>query len=306
MVCFQRNFNINPSFNMQQADTIQRFIFDQKDIRGEVVHLNKSYQEAVDGHDYPPIIRSLMADALVSVTLLSATLKFKGRLSIQLQGGDIISLLLVQITHDQKIRATIKWDGETENKTLLELIKNANLVITIEPEEGKRYQGIVPLEGDRFNQFIEKYFEQSEQLPTRIWLASNQQHAAGLLLQRLPEKENQDRSKAEHWEHFTILTDTLKNTELLNLPNNDLLYRLYHGETVKIFDEQAVQYVCGCSKEKCENAIISLGSQEIEAIKQEEEFIEIKCDFCNNTYRFDIVDLSRLEKISAEKFQEHS
>ena len=291
---------------MQQADTIQRFIFDQKDIRGEVVHLNKSYQEAVDGHDYPPVIRSLMADALVSVTLLSATLKFKGRLSIQLQGGDIISLLLVQITHDQKMRATIKWDGDPDDKTLSELIKNANLVITIEPEDGQRYQGIVPLEGDRFNQFIEKYFDQSEQLPTRIWLTSNQYHAAGLLLQRLPEKEKQGRSEEADWEHYNILTDTLKDEELLDLPNNDLLYRLYHGETVKVFDEQTVQYVCGCSKEKCENAIISLGAQEIEAIKQEEEFVEIKCDFCNNNYRFDIVDLTRLGKISSEKFQKNS
>jgi len=291
---------------MQQSDTIQRFIIDQKDIRGEIVHLNKSYQKAIHGHDYPAVIQTLLADALVSVTLLSATLKFKGRLSIQLQGGDTISLLLVQITHNQEMRATIKWDGETENKALSELIKNANLVITIEPEEGQRYQGIVPLTGNRFNQFIEKYFEQSEQLPTRIWLASDQQHAAGLLLQRLPEKENQIRSDKQDWEHFTILTETLKDTELLNLPNSELLYRLYHSETVKIFDAQTVQYVCGCSKEKCENAIISLGPQEIESIKKEDEFIEIKCDFCNKNYHFDIVDLTRIQNLSEERFQKNS
>ena len=291
---------------MQQSDTIQRFVFDQKDIRGEIVHLDKSYQDAIQGHDYPPVIQTLLADALVSVTLLSATLKFEGRLSIQLQGGDIISLLLVQITHNQEMRATIKWNGSTEDKALAELIKNANLVITIEPNEGQRYQGIVPLEGDRFNQFIEKYFKQSEQLPTRIWLASDQEHAAGLLLQRLPEKENQVRSNEQDWEHFTILTETLKNTELLKLPNGELLYRLYHAEAVKIFDAQTVQYVCGCSKDKCENAIISLGSPEIESIKNEEEFIEIKCDFCNKNYHFDIVDLTRLQKLSEEQFQKNS
>lgn len=291
---------------MQQSDTIQRFIFDQKDIRGEIVNLNKSYQKAIHGHDYPAVIQNLLADALVSVTLLSATLKFEGRLSIQLQGGDIISLLLVQITHDHDMRATIKWDGDTENKTLAELIKNGNLVITIEPKVGERYQGIVPLEGDRFNQFIEKYFEQSEQLPTRIWLSSDQQHAVGLLLQRLPEKENQMGSNEQDWEHFTILTETLKDTELLNLPNSELLYRLYHSEIVKIFDAQSVQYVCGCSREKCENAIISLGPQEIESVQKEEEFIEIKCDFCNKNYHFDIIDLTRLQNLSAEKFQKNA
>jgi len=291
---------------MQQSDTIQRFIFDQKDIRGEIAHLNKSYQKAIHDHDYPPVIQTLLADALVSVTLLSATLKFKGRLSIQLQGGDLISLFLVQITQNQEMRATIKWDGDTENKILSELIKNANLVITIEPEEGQRYQGIVPLKGDRFNQFIEKYFEQSEQLPTRIWLASDQEHAAGLLLQRLPEKENQNRSNEEDWEHFTILTETLKDTELLNLPNSELLYRLYHSEAVKIFDAQPVQYVCGCSREKCENAIISLGPQEIESNKKEEGFIQIKCDVCNKNYHFDIVDLTRLQNLAEEKFQKNA
>lgn len=291
---------------MQQADTIQRFIFDQKDIRGQIVHMDESFQKAIQGHDYPPVIKKLIAEAMVSVALLSATLKFKGRLSIQLQGGAIISLLLVQITQNHEIRATIKWDGKTEEKPLIELVKNAKFVITIEPEDGQNYQGIVPLEGDSFNQFIEKYFEQSEQLPTRIWLASDNQHAVGFLLQKLPKSDSNTDVDPQEWEHFTVLTDTLQESELLNLSNNDLLYRLYHAEKVKVFDPKPIRYVCGCSKEKCESAIISLGPVEINNIKTEDEQIEIKCDFCNNNYLFDIVDLTRLEKISSERFSKHS
>ena len=165
---------------------------------------------------------------------------------------------------------------------------------TITPEEGERYQGIIPLTGDSLTDTLEAYFAQSEQLPTRLYLFTDltegQSRAAGLLLQVLPvdpEKAKQDFSD------LVIVTDTITSTELLNLPTEQMLHRLYHDEEVELFAPQPIRFVCGCSREKCESAIISLGKAIIEEHIAEGK-LEISCDYCNSTYQFDSAELSLL------------
>ncbi|MFH2129833.1 MAG: Hsp33 family molecular chaperone HslO [bacterium] len=288
---------------MVKQDTTQRFIFSDADIRGELVHLNQSYQTVIQQADYPENLRRLLGEAMCAVVLLTATLKFSGKLSLQLQGEGIVKLLLVQCTHQQEIRGLLQWQDNNEQLSFRELVKNASLAITIEPEKGTRYQGIVPLDGENLNQCLESYFLQSEQLPTRIWLTADAEGAAGMLIQKLPTKELKE-SRENKWEHITILAATTTPSELLTLSNETLLYRLFHSEQVRLFDTQPVMFKCTCSRERCEETIISLGTEEIEAIIKEQGHIAITCEFCSTSYYFEIDRLRDLSREAAQKEKE--
>lgn len=289
---------------MLDKDILQRFIFDGTDIRGEIVHVNESYNRALERVEYPQEIKKILGQAIAGAALLSATIKFKGRLSLQLQGGDSLSLLLVQVTHEQKLRATARWSGDTAGKEFRDIVKNGRMVITIEPEKGKRYQGIVPLQGDKLGDFLEHYFQQSEQLPTRIWLSADSDNAAGLFLQKLPESDHT--GSDDNWTHVTTLASTITDHELLELANTEVLYRLYHEEKVRLFDPHPVEFDCNCSKETCEKAVLSLGPAEIGKIMEDQEGIDMNCDFCNAAYTIDIVDLTRLHKMAEELARKNS
>ncbi|MBU2649228.1 Hsp33 family molecular chaperone HslO [bacterium] len=288
---------------MVKQDTTQRFIFSDADIRGELVHLNQSYQTVIQQADYPENLRRLLGEAMCAVVLLTATLKFSGKLSLQLQGDGIVKLLLVQCTHQQEIRGLLQWQDNNEQLSFRELVQNASLAITIEPEKGTRYQGIVPLDGENLNQCLESYFLQSEQLPTRIWLTADAEGAAGMLIQKLPAKELKE-SRENKWEHITILAATTTPSELLTLSNETLLYRLFHSEEVRLFDTQPVIFKCTCSRERCEETIISLGTAEIEAIIREQGHIAITCEFCSTSYYFEIDRLQDLSREAAQKEKE--
>ncbi|PCI30030.1 MAG: Hsp33 family molecular chaperone HslO [SAR324 cluster bacterium] len=285
---------------MTEQDTLQRFIFENTDSRGELVHLEKSYQSALERREYPPAIRQLLGEVMVAATLLSATIKFKGKLSLQLKSEGLLKILLVQITHDQKMRAMADWSGEVTDQTFPALIGRAYFSITIEPEKGERYQGIVPLDKDTFSLCLEEYFQQSEQLPTKIRLEVSETKAAGLLLQTLPQQEDLEGEKG--WEHVTTLAATIKREELLDLSNEELLYRLYHAEQVRLFETQPVIFRCLCSQERCEQAILTLGAAEIKDIMEEDQQASMKCEFCNTDYILDLVDLARLHKQASENF----
>jgi len=276
-------------------DSLQRFIFSHSDVRGEIVHLNESYQTVIGQADYPEPLKKLMGEAMCAVILLTATLKFSGKLSLQLQGNGVVKLLLVQSTHKQEIRGTLQWEGDCEDLQFNELLQNTQMVITIDPEKGTRYQGIVPLDGDRLNQCLENYFLQSEQLPTRIWLTADDHGAAGMLLQRLP--ESSEKETENDWEHISILAETTTNAELLSLSNETFLYRLFHAEEVQLFEEQPVVFKCTCSRDRCENTFISLGSKEIDDILNDQGHASITCEFCATEYFF---EAEQLRALSAE------
>ncbi len=284
---------------MLNSDTLQRFIFDDSNVRGELVHLNESYQAAIEQTDYPEKLSNLLGEAMSAAVLLTATIKFSGKLSIQLQGEGPLSILLVQATHDRKVRGMVKWKGEVDTLSFKALLGKAQMAITIEPEKGERYQGIVPLDGDSFSECLEHYFKQSEQLPTRIWLTADKSGAAGLLLQKLPGK--QEKNDVRDWEHIVIFAETTSNDELLSLSNEDFLYRLYHAEKVRLFLEQPVEFECVCSKERCEKAVISLGEVEIRKLAEEKEYLVMTCEFCNACYTLDKVDLTLLEKMASSQ-----
>jgi molecular chaperone Hsp33 len=272
---------------MNNKDRLQRFIFENASVRGELVHLHESIQTILHQHDYPSVLQKLLGEALVIASLLTAIIKFKGRLTIQFQGKGKISLLLVQSNQDLQLRGLIKWEGEITDSELIQELKKGTLAIIMDPDDNVagRYQGVVAFEGQSLAQSIEAYFKYSEQLQTRIWVAVGEHDAAGLLLQILP-TEHQD-THEEDWQRLIHLTETVKPEELLTLENERLLYRLFSEEEVRIFTPIPVSFHCHCSFTRCENAILLLGRAEAEQALREKQVIVVTCEFCNKDYLFD-------------------
>ena len=250
----------------------------------------------VAAQEYPAPVRQLLGELLVATSLLTATLKFEGSITVQLQGNGPVSLAVINGDHLQQLRGVARWQGELPTEPDLKaLVGDGHLVITITPEEGERYQGIVSLESDSLASSLESYFAQSEQLATRIWIRTGgttaEPLAAGMLLQELPASNEQH---AEEFDHLSKLTDTIKDEELFTLPAEEILYRLYHEEEVRLFAPQQIQFRCTCSRERSEQALLQIGKVEVDAMIHEQGQIDMHCDYCGTHYRFDAIDAQAL------------
>lgn len=277
---------------MSNPDQIQRFIFENADLRGVLVGLEHSYHEALARHDYPPAVQSLLGEMLAAVGLLSSTLKFEGRLSLQAVGDGPVRLVMAECNHQRDLRGIARWNDElADEQGMQQLLGKGQLAITIEPDQGKRYQGIVPMDSEQLAQCLEQYFEQSEQLATRIQLSADDQRAAGFMLQALPGNKS---TGDEDWQRITLLGETLSNDELLGLDNEPLLFRLFHEEQVRLYPPERLRFNCDCSRSRSLSALLTVPRQELDAIIAEQGVVEMGCQFCNEQYRFDAVDIGAL------------
>jgi molecular chaperone Hsp33 len=275
---------------MRERDSLHRFIIENSRIRGELVHLDASWKAILERTNYPAVVKKQLGDALAAVALLSATIKYKGKIILQIRGDGPLHLLVVQATHDNTVRGLARWGQDVPEGNLKEIFGQATMVITIEPEGGEPYQGIIELQGDALSNGIEKYFQQSEQLPTRLWLACDDDACAGMLLQELPG----DDSNTPDWEHHEHLASTITDGELLSLPVKELLYRLYHEDDIRLFESEIFSFRCGCSRERIDSVLISLGYPEVKQTLEEEGKIIVDCEFCNAHYEYDAVDVEHL------------
>lgn len=271
-------------------DTLRRFLFEHVPIRGEIVHLDATWQSVIERHDYPPLLRALMGELCAATVLLAATLKLRGSMVLQIHGKGRVKLLVVECTGDLELRATAKWEGELSHGTLQDLVGgDGRFVITLDPKDGNQaYQGIIALEGNSIAEILQNYMTRSEQLETRLWLAADGDHAAGMLLQKLPEQ--QEPSDEDAWGRATQIADTLRSDELLGLPAVELIHRLYHEEDIRLFDAQPVMFRCTCSRENVARMLRMLGREEVDSILAERGDVEVHCEFCNQGYVFDCVD----------------
>ena len=273
------------------ADRLQRFLLEQLGVRGELVRLDASWRAVLERHTYPLAVRQPLGEALVSAVLLSATLKFEGSLTLQVRGDGPLHTLIAQATHDHSLRGLARWREPLGSTHLTDLLGPAQLVMTIEPDAGQSYQGVVPLQGDSLAAAIGHYFDVSEQLPTRLWLAIGDNAAFGLLLQRLP---GQTSSDEDNWDRCQLLADTLNSVEMLKLPFHQLLHRLFHTEQVRVFEPDLITFRCTCSRTRIATTLRALGQDDLEALIAERGAVEVTCEFCNRNYRFDAVDVSEL------------
>ncbi|MFB2719946.1 Hsp33 family molecular chaperone HslO [Shewanella xiamenensis] len=272
-------------------DILHRYLFDNADVRGELVQLQDSYQQVIGSHAYPPVLQTLLGELLAATSLLTATLKFSGDISVQLQGNGPVSLAVINGNNLQQLRGIARWDGElADDASLADLFGQGYMVITLTPDEGERYQGVVALDKPTLAACVEDYFNQSEQLPTAMWLFADGKQAAGMFLQILPSQEDHNAD----FEHLCQLTATIKAEELFTLEAQDVLHRLYHQEEVRLFDPIEVSFKCTCSRECSAAAIKTIDQAEVEAILAEDGKVEMGCEYCNAKYVFDAIDVAAI------------
>lgn len=274
-----------------EQDKLQRFMFEHGEVRGEVVRLNESWRHVLERREYPPVIQALLGEMMASAVMLAAMLKFDGTLIMQMQGSGPVRLLVVECQSDLTIRATAKHDDCGDLTRLPDLLGKGHFVITLDPSDPDQtaYQGIVPLHGDTVAEALEHYLMQSEQLPTRIWLAVNKQAAAGMMLQRMPGANND-----ELWQEALAPAVTVQPDELLQLDFTTLLHRLFNEQDLRLFSAVPVRFSCTCSREKVAGMLRMLGPEEVEAALAEQEEIDVTCEFCGQRYVFDAVDAAQL------------
>ncbi len=277
---------------MASRDQFQRFIFEHSQVRGAWVRLNASFQEIGGQAPYPDSVRRLLGESLVASVLMSSSLKFEGTLSLQAQGEGPVRTLMAECSHDRCIRGLARFDEHSIGEDGFNaLLGEGRMAITITPASGQRYQGVVPRESASLAGCLEDYFERSEQIATSLFLFADDQGAAGLMLQRMPGHTEQD---DELWERVNHLARTVKAEELLELDSETLLHRLFHEETVRVFDPESVAFRCSCSRERTLAALEAIGRDECYSILDEQGSIEMDCQFCHAHYRFDRNDVDHL------------
>ncbi len=289
---------------MRDSDVLSRFVFEHAPVRGEIVHLDASFRAILERRVYPEPVRTILGEFMAAAALLAATLKFEGRLILQIQGGGPLTLLVVECTSDHTLRAVAHWQGEV-GPSLEQSVGDGRLVITVEPRKGEeRYQGIVNLAGATVAEAVERYYAQSEQVETRVWLACDDTRAAGLLLQRLPGASED----TDLWPRAIELTSTLTHSELLTLPPAEVLRRLYHEEDIRLFSPAVLSFRCSCSRERVEAVLHMLGREDINNLLAEQGSVSVDCEFCGKHYAFDAVDVEQVfvtSPVSSAPAQKH-
>ncbi len=279
------------------SDSRSRFLIETCNVRGQLVNLDKCWEAARARTEYPPNVSTILGQAFAATALLAGTIKFDGKVTLQVRGSGNVHLLVVQITNDGNMRGLARWEQEPANTVPVEVFgADARMSITIEADRySEPYQGIVPLEGNSLADAIRHYFAVSEQLKTQVYLAVSDTAVAGLLLQTLPPSEHTV-DDADGWVRACALADTVTEQELIQQAPQTLLRRLYHEEQVRLFESDKLAFDCNCSKERTDNMLIGLGEAEVLDIVAEQGEVSVNCEFCDAYYRYDSVDVAALFK----------
>lgn len=276
------------------SDLRQRFFIENSPVRGEVVHLEDVLQTILSQRTYAPAIQVLLGEMLSATALLASTLKIKGRISLQIQATGTLKWAMAECNHLGELRALADYEEDPhfnqaeDSSTVLSSLLNPVLFINIEPEFGERYQGIVPLDKPTLAKCLMQYYDLSAQIPTRIVLASSNQRSGGLLIQLLPRNNEEEQQLVDEdiWPRLTLLTETLKAEELTQLDAQEILYRLYNEEDVRLPEAEKLQFGCTCSRERCANALEQIGVESVRETLEVQNPINMDCQFCSTQYSF--------------------
>lgn len=282
----------NPVFH---DDVLHRFLLENAKVRGVLVRLGASWQAIHASADYPPGVARILAEATTAVALFGGHTKVEGRLSLQLKGDQALRTVFAEYRHPGQLRGLAHWHEPIPPILSPRQFGNdALLALTVETPSPNsdvpvRYQGLVSLDADSLAQACESYFTHSEQLPTRLMLVQHGDHAAGILLQMMPGAD----ADGDDWNRLGALLDTLSETELLELPAETLLWRLFHEDQVRLVAEQSLCFNCTCSRERVEGMLLGLGEEEAMAAVQGDT-ASVICEFCGQSYHFDRIDIGAL------------
>ena len=271
---------------------VQRFLFEDLDIRGAFVHLGSAWQGMQADRAYPAVVTRLLGEMMATAAIIGGNLKQPGRLTFQLSGHGLLKALILDCTQDLKMRGMARFEPGIAEAPLQELVGDGRLLLTLDnPQAQLPYQSFVPLEGGTIAEVFEHYLAQSEQQPARLFLAANETAAAGLFLQKLPAADTRD---ADGWTRLTHLASTAKPAELLTLDTETLLARLFAEEDKRLYEAREVFYHCPEDWEKVRGMLLQLGRGEVEAILSEHGEVVIRDDICNRDYRFSAADIAQL------------
>ena len=316
-----------------REDRLLRFVFPGFQVRGQIVQLGDSWAAVAARHleherrELSPNLRQRLGELSAAGLLLAASLKFDGSLVLQIQGAGPVSLFVVECEHDGAWRSTVKVREGARimpDASLVDMVgdsSRARFAVTLlparrntvparhdtdaaRPADASRllapYQGIVAFEGDTVAEMLEQYMQRSEQVPTHLWLAADERHAFGMLLQRMPDDGGDaatdgDRdAAAQGWEHVVTLARTLTRQEMLDLPTEETLRRLFADAPIQVFESHKPRFECTCSPDKVASMLKMLGRSEVESILRDEGAIDVRCEFCAEHYALDAIAARKL------------
>jgi molecular chaperone Hsp33 len=275
-----------------QTDYVQRFLFEDLDIRGRLVCLTGAWQRMLDGRDYPEDIASLLGHTTALNVLLGANQKGSGRVTLQVQGSGPVRLLVADCTPELRIRGMAQFEKELPPSRERHLLGDGRLSVTLEDlKSGHLYQSLVPLEGETLEQIFEHYLSQSEQTTAYLRLKADGGALCGLLLEKLPQADARD---PDGWNRVTHLASTLTLDETRDAQPYDLLTRVFPEELMRVFRLYPVEYHCPYDEAKVKDMLLGLGRDEVESILAEQGEIVIRNEMCNHEYRFDARAIAEL------------
>ncbi len=265
-------------------DLIQRFLFEDLDVRGALVQLGPVWRQIQRNRNYPPAVRSLLGEMAAVTAIIAGNLKTPGRITFQLSGHGAVSLLVIDCSETLNLRGFAKSEGPIVGNSISELLGDGRLLLSLDVEGMQQpYQSYVPLEGETIAAVFEHYLQQSEQAPAALFLAADGDNAAGLFLQKLPAADEKD---ADGWRRVQSLAQTVKPSELLSLDASVLLQRLFHEETLRVFEPKPVRHDYPPDREKIGATLRALGREEIESLLADHGEVVVSDDLSNHEYRF--------------------
>lgn len=278
---------------MKEMDTLQRFMFEHASIRGEIAYLDDTFKTIMHQRPYPAMVKQLLGEAIISCLLLAGSIKFEGEISLQFHGDKRLPLLLVQCDHQLQIRAFAKYQEDGDAIDFNSAFLQGKMALTINQyNQTQAYQSIVPILSISMSENMMHYFAQSEQVASRVWLAVSENTAAGILLQLMPGQTTLQRE--QFWEYAVHIGETISEHELLTLDNQTILHRLYHETELRLYTARPVQFHCRCNIDKMKQVLTVLGETDVQRLLKEKGQVEVNCEFCNQYYTFDAIDIALL------------
>jgi molecular chaperone Hsp33 len=276
-------------------DAVRKYLCDDApDARLMTVKLGQSKDDMLDHQKMPTPIKTLCAELVAATCVLAHMLKFDGEMIVQIKSAGPVNMMVAECSSKGRIRATAQWDDIGHYTTFSELIGKGYMAVTVDPKQGERYQGIVPLESGSIEGCINHYFDSSEQLDTKLWLSSDVATVAGLLIQRIPDEGGSRASKPSNWETLSTLAATVTKEELASDAGPLLVYKLFHELSPRSFDPFSIHFGCSCTRERSSRAIRALGETEVKQLFAEQPSVTVDCHFCGRVYQYDQADLEWL------------
>lgn len=271
------------------GDTVIPFGFESLPVRGALIHLSQSWRRMQRDHDYDALIRETLGHAAAATGLIAQSLKFDGAITLQIQGGGALRMLVMQCTNDLELRGMASVEQGVTVDKFADLTDKARCAITVDNGE-RPYQGIVAIDGETLSASLEHYFDRSVQVPSHIALVANAEFAGGLLLQQVPGAPIEE----DDWNRLHFLTKTLTTKDFEGEAGLELIGKLFPEDDVRVHPPKVVSFRCRCSNQKVEDVLKMLGEEESRAALDERDSIEVTCEYCGEKRTFDSVDVSRL------------